>query len=505
GASEAGGNSVFPENSLYSFKKAIDEKADGIELDVWLTSDNVVIVLHGASNGEINDFFMKNGDNGNLYIENLTANKIQSYHFKEPWMKTLGRDFYELDNENELNEEKKKHKQIKYANLSENEKKLKEKEYKEYKTPYTNMEENKDIEEMFNEYILKIYIKQKKKCSHKKHKKKGLPVFYKYDQNKEDIGEEAKYEYEAADEAEVEAETEAADEYEAESEGITSDILEMDENETEEQFIKNIKCQYCKSIYKDHISTYNYSLLKKKMFFKFLSKFYHAPLLTDVLNIFDNKLSYDIELKGTNEQLGKYLLDILKHYQHLKIKFSSFQWTQQYEDKDKTCVHINSDTSVGTNSNNDNNGKITDKEVESVQTGEDTLYPLYNVDKIDQLKILKNNYLNIPIALLFPEEENIPNIESIIYTMNYYNAEWAHISYNMKNLKLFTKNKKKQKQEISVIELINKLHTNNKKIMVYWGSNDKGEKEDMQFYIDLDVESLCVNDFDVTRKALLKT
>lgn len=36
----------LPENSLLAFKKAIEAGADGIELDVWLTKDGKVIVMH---------------------------------------------------------------------------------------------------------------------------------------------------------------------------------------------------------------------------------------------------------------------------------------------------------------------------------------------------------------------------------------------------------------------------------------------------------------------------
>ncbi|WP_297481234.1 glycerophosphodiester phosphodiesterase family protein [Thermococcus sp.] len=36
----------FPENSLLAFKKAVEAGADGVELDVWLTKDGKVVVMH---------------------------------------------------------------------------------------------------------------------------------------------------------------------------------------------------------------------------------------------------------------------------------------------------------------------------------------------------------------------------------------------------------------------------------------------------------------------------
>ena len=41
-----GYSSSFPENSLLAFRKAIEAGADGVELDVWLTGDGNVIVMH---------------------------------------------------------------------------------------------------------------------------------------------------------------------------------------------------------------------------------------------------------------------------------------------------------------------------------------------------------------------------------------------------------------------------------------------------------------------------
>ncbi|NJE54956.1 glycerophosphodiester phosphodiesterase family protein [Thermococcus sp. 21S9] len=36
----------FPENSILAFKKAVEAGADGVELDVWLTKDGKVVVIH---------------------------------------------------------------------------------------------------------------------------------------------------------------------------------------------------------------------------------------------------------------------------------------------------------------------------------------------------------------------------------------------------------------------------------------------------------------------------
>lgn len=61
-----GASGYEPENSLIAFQKAIDLKADGIELDVHLSSDGKLVVIHDETidrttngNGEVNTMSLK--------------------------------------------------------------------------------------------------------------------------------------------------------------------------------------------------------------------------------------------------------------------------------------------------------------------------------------------------------------------------------------------------------------------------------------------------------------
>ena len=52
-----------PDNSLRAFKEAIRHGFEGIEFDVWLSKDNVLMVLHGGYDGELKHYgkaFKKN-------------------------------------------------------------------------------------------------------------------------------------------------------------------------------------------------------------------------------------------------------------------------------------------------------------------------------------------------------------------------------------------------------------------------------------------------------------
>lgn len=84
-------------------------------MDVWLTKDNQVIVLHGTEDGLLGHTLLCNKDCENKNIEELNLDEIQKYHFKEPWILNHGKTFNE--NNYELNNNQKK-----YSSLTEQEK-----------------------------------------------------------------------------------------------------------------------------------------------------------------------------------------------------------------------------------------------------------------------------------------------------------------------------------------------------------------------------------------------
>ncbi|CXI56329.1 glycerophosphodiester phosphodiesterase, putative [Plasmodium berghei] len=422
GTSTTGGTSIYPENSLYSFKYARDSGIQGIELDAWLTKDNKVIIIHGTDDNGIYNTLSCTDGNENKHIEDMTAEEIQSYHFKEPWL-IENENLFDSKSENNIKD------RIRFFNLGESIKTQKRKEYLESRRVYLNMQENEQIEHLFKEHILKKNINMKD------------------DENSlASIFQDTKSTH-----------------YNSEK---------INDNMTEEEFIENIACIHCKNLYIHYIQKTNYDLKTKILFFKFLSKFYYAPLLIDVLNLYKKDLSYDIELKGTNEKLGEYVLDILENYKDYKIKISSFNWLLQGNEPEFN------------NTYNDFRD-----------------YPKYNRNKIDQIKAVSNNRLNIPIALLFSDDEPLPNVSDIMQTLNYYNAEWAHFSFKLRKQPLFI-NCDNSKVDIITEEFIKLLHKNGKKVMIYWGTEDQDEYSDMLYYINMKVDSICPNRIDIAKTAL---
>ena len=64
-----GSKGKYPENTLLSFEKALEEKADGIEIDVHLTKDGEVAVIH--------DEKLERTTNGKGYVKDFTLAELK--------------------------------------------------------------------------------------------------------------------------------------------------------------------------------------------------------------------------------------------------------------------------------------------------------------------------------------------------------------------------------------------------------------------------------------------
>ena len=73
-----GETSKFYENTISSFKQAIKSKLDSIELDVWLTKDNVPIVIHSQREGTFSKYVKRKEKNKKLKINNVTYSYIET-------------------------------------------------------------------------------------------------------------------------------------------------------------------------------------------------------------------------------------------------------------------------------------------------------------------------------------------------------------------------------------------------------------------------------------------
>ena len=83
-----GASGIAPENTMASFKKSIKQRADGIELDVHLSKDNIPVVIHDETlnrttngSGYVKDCFFEEltkFDAGSHFDESFANQKIPS-------------------------------------------------------------------------------------------------------------------------------------------------------------------------------------------------------------------------------------------------------------------------------------------------------------------------------------------------------------------------------------------------------------------------------------------
>ncbi|MFC0269883.1 glycerophosphodiester phosphodiesterase [Metabacillus herbersteinensis] len=78
-----GAAGTYPENTMVSFEAAYKAGADGIELDVQMTKDGTLVVIH--------DEKVNRTTNGTGFVKDFTYNELQhldaSYKFKKLWKK----------------------------------------------------------------------------------------------------------------------------------------------------------------------------------------------------------------------------------------------------------------------------------------------------------------------------------------------------------------------------------------------------------------------------------
>ena len=52
------GGNFGPDNSLKNFRGAISNNLEGIEFDVWLSGDDIPVVMHGGDEGQLSQYGM---------------------------------------------------------------------------------------------------------------------------------------------------------------------------------------------------------------------------------------------------------------------------------------------------------------------------------------------------------------------------------------------------------------------------------------------------------------
>lgn len=78
---------------MHAFEKSIHEGQDTLEFDIWLSSDDQLVVMHGGDNGELPGPYNESNPNASVwetdqpseYIFEHNYEEIQDYHKKSKY------------------------------------------------------------------------------------------------------------------------------------------------------------------------------------------------------------------------------------------------------------------------------------------------------------------------------------------------------------------------------------------------------------------------------------
>lgn len=70
-----GASGYAPENTMGAFSEAVRRKADGIELDVQLTKDGEIVVIHDEKLGRVS--------NGSGWVKDHTLKELRKLNFNK--------------------------------------------------------------------------------------------------------------------------------------------------------------------------------------------------------------------------------------------------------------------------------------------------------------------------------------------------------------------------------------------------------------------------------------
>ena len=85
-----GVNKEYPENTLRAFQNALDNEIDGVELDVWLSKDNIPVVVHGSFFGFLYFYYKKAfGFVRNYLLDELKKLEVRNGHDKMPTLEEV--------------------------------------------------------------------------------------------------------------------------------------------------------------------------------------------------------------------------------------------------------------------------------------------------------------------------------------------------------------------------------------------------------------------------------
>ena len=83
-----GASGYAPENTLDAFRKAVEMGADGIELDVQMTKDGELVVIHDETINRVS--------NGKGWVKDYTYEELKKFNFNKTHLDTQRKRYQHL-------------------------------------------------------------------------------------------------------------------------------------------------------------------------------------------------------------------------------------------------------------------------------------------------------------------------------------------------------------------------------------------------------------------------
>uniref|UniRef100_A0A3B0N405 Glycerophosphoryl diester phosphodiesterase family, putative n=1 Tax=Theileria annulata TaxID=5874 RepID=A0A3B0N405_THEAN len=193
------------------------------------------------------------------------------------------------------------------------------------------------------------------------------------------------------------------------------------------------------------------------------SDYERLPTLEEVFMKFGSGIKYNLELKGSKEQLSHEVLKLLEKYKHLDVFISSFQWIPPPLDPSSKFYD---------NSNEKNPSP----------SPVDLLFPLVG------------NHLNVPLGLLFDRLESLPSVPRMVEIVKKYKASFVNVpdSFWLTEVPVLGLEERK---EMALERFVKEMHANGVKVLTY-STQPFDNLDNVKLYFESRVDRVCPNDVE---------
>uniref|UniRef100_A0A0G4FCL4 GP-PDE domain-containing protein n=1 Tax=Chromera velia CCMP2878 TaxID=1169474 RepID=A0A0G4FCL4_9ALVE len=215
------------------------------------------------------------------------------------------------------------------------------------------------------------------------------------------------------------------------------------------------------------------------------------PLLQEVLEQFQGRLKFNVELKGTKPDLSRRVKDIARQFPGTVARISTFMWLPPEEDAAALCLDpVESERA----------------DVEKCPNGHipaDLAGPLSNSSSSDSQTFENGEEApDPPLALLYQHREAPASVDRVLQCHRRYGSDWAHLKFNTLLPPGFETGQLETKAlgaPVALRTYVEALQEGGVRVMSWWGKGvDRPECVLASLWAGMD--SICPNDVEMAKR-----